>query len=998
MMDIKKYLAPKQAGIWCLLIALLCCFFVPISCERKKAAPKNTSGFVGSALQDSSYIALFHKVSILYNAGKFAITIKALQRLSRKLVVTENWQGFILSETKMVLAMLQLKQFTQGEAKLKQVDDIAADEKSISPEIQALVQHAWGRLYRETGRPDKAISCFQNELSIYDHMPNAAVANRADCMRLIAEIYMAGSEYDLANEYFKKSLGLWLQSKGARPDKVAELYLALGNLHYYHGDYRQALAYYSGSETAAKACNDNQREKPDRIELLLNAGGIYALRQDHLLALKCFTSAKALAEHLFGQDAIQLAPIYSRMADVYLATGKGREALAMYFQCLQIWQDKSVDQVAIGQTLVDIGKVYCESSDYKNARVYLSKALKKLTNALGTRHADVARCHEQLGHLYAAEGNLELALNHFQQALKANTADFEDPRFMVNPALKSALNERQMLTTLIAKAGAQFQAALASDEKEFQLRQSLSTLNHAVKLFQNLLYSYKRQQHEAFLAEQNKQLFEMGIVIARALALTTGSHDWMTNAFSFAERSRMAAALEMVFESRARHFAGVPDSVLTALQNHLFRLSGYEEKLIHAKRQKLSSAQIDSLRSRLQKEKTDYVKLLEFIQVTNPAYYNLKFNGIFSNIGHIQNDLLDESTTILQFFWGHDSLYTFIVTAETICMAAQKPAGLSDEITSLRRSIKQDSFALYTNTAHSLFKRLIAPYQHLFRERLLIIPDGPLSYLPFEALLTKPSSNANNGVNYAGLPYLLSTCPISYGYAATLALGEQNSHERLSAADEYLAFAMHTTSASAKEAPSAPDTLANEVTRIGAMLEERQSLWHKIWFSRARLYLDEQATKTALEALDLEEFKVLHFATPVFLNEANPRLSGLAFSRADSSHSNHFLPLSEIYNLNLNAELVVLSNLTTGSVELSKGNELLALRRAFLYAGANNLLLSLWKTPGSGTADLMSNFYSGILNNFSYSRALQQAKLDLIAQGGEAAKPLNWSPFILVGR
>ncbi|NUO82177.1 CHAT domain-containing protein [candidate division KSB1 bacterium] len=164
------------------------------------------------------------------------------------------------------------------------------------------------------------------------------------------------------------------------------------------------------------------------------------------------------------------------------------------------------------------------------------------------------------------------------------------------------------------------------------------------------------------------------------------------------------------------------------------------------------------------------------------------------------------------------------------------------------------------------------------------------------------------------------------------------------------------------------------------------------------MHLEREANEARVKAADLSEYRILHFATHGLVNEKNPKLSGLILSPEDStSKEDGILHLGEIYNLNLNAELVVLSACETGLGQTAKGEGIIGLTGGFLYAGADNVLVSLWQVSDATTADLMIGFYDNMLGGMSRPKALREAKLKLMQSHSEYAKPYYWAPFVLVG-
>jgi CHAT domain-containing protein len=140
----------------------------------------------------------------------------------------------------------------------------------------------------------------------------------------------------------------------------------------------------------------------------------------------------------------------------------------------------------------------------------------------------------------------------------------------------------------------------------------------------------------------------------------------------------------------------------------------------------------------------------------------------------------------------------------------------------------------------------------------------------------------------------------------------------------------------------------------------------------------------------------IHFATHGLLDEKQPELSGLVLTRTPGSREDGLLQVYEIFNLELDADLVVLSACDTGLGNAVGGEGLLGVTRALLYAGAHSVVVSLWQVDDTSTPDLMVGFYRHLDKAGDKAEALRQAKLTMIHEK-RFAHPFYWAPFILIG-
>jgi CHAT domain-containing protein len=163
--------------------------------------------------------------------------------------------------------------------------------------------------------------------------------------------------------------------------------------------------------------------------------------------------------------------------------------------------------------------------------------------------------------------------------------------------------------------------------------------------------------------------------------------------------------------------------------------------------------------------------------------------------------------------------------------------------------------------------------------------------------------------------------------------------------------------------------------------------------------VDFQANRATAMSAELSQYRIVHFATHGLLDDKRPELSGLVLSLVDERGraQDGFLHLHEIYNLHLPAELIVLSACQTALGQEIRGEGLVGLTRGFMYAGARRVIASLWRVPDKATAELMKQFYRGILvDKLRPAEALRAAQLE-IRQQAQWQAPYFWAGFVLQG-
>jgi CHAT domain-containing protein len=180
-----------------------------------------------------------------------------------------------------------------------------------------------------------------------------------------------------------------------------------------------------------------------------------------------------------------------------------------------------------------------------------------------------------------------------------------------------------------------------------------------------------------------------------------------------------------------------------------------------------------------------------------------------------------------------------------------------------------------------------------------------------------------------------------------------------------------------------------EVKNIAALYPRKAS----------KVYVGPAATEASVKRENLDHFNCLHFATHGLIDEEVPARSGVVLSLVGEKEEDGILQMNEIFNLDLSAELVVLSACQTGLGKLVKGEGMIGLTRAFMYAGASSVVVSLWNVRDSSTAEFMKSFYRHLRVRKDKAEALRQAKLDMIRSDIPAYRfPYFWAPFVVIGQ
>jgi CHAT domain-containing protein len=242
----------------------------------------------------------------------------------------------------------------------------------------------------------------------------------------------------------------------------------------------------------------------------------------------------------------------------------------------------------------------------------------------------------------------------------------------------------------------------------------------------------------------------------------------------------------------------------------------------------------------------------------------------------------------------------------------------------------------------------------------------------------------------------------SAGVLAELAMPRE-SRERQETAEapkRFIGFADPVPTMAAAQPPHVLRSATNSPAELPRLLESRREVTGIAGLyppGESQLFLNGAATEENVKNNPLlRTARRIHFATHGFLDEKRPELSGLVLSRGAGSREDGLLQVYEIFNLELDADLVVLSACDTGLGAMVSGEGLIGVTRALLYAGARSVVVSLWQVDDDSTPDLMISFYRHLDQDADKAESLRLAKLEMIRQG-RFSHPFYWAPFILLG-
>lgn len=892
---------------------------------------------------------------------------------------------------------------TAGEAEIRLGVELAPD----NPEVHRNLAY----MYREYGQTVAAIAPMK-----------AAVDLAPGFVRFHDDIgwfYRILDRYTEALDHYQQALTI-VREVGDRI-KEGEILNLLGIIYDDQGRYEEALDHYRQALAIRREVGNRFGEG----QTLHNLGLVYSNQGRYAEALDHFQQALAIMQEMdnqFGETYIlhQIASrVYSRqgrqaevidvyqyvlpihrdtgnriwegatlhmIGTAYYDQGRYGEALD-YFQQALIIRREVGEQNEEASTLAHIGTVYYDQGRYTEALDYFQQALAKRKE--GGNRASEGNDLRNIGLAYYNQDRYEEALDHYGQALVIHQAESDrtgegDDLYVIGQSYRrqgrydEALHHYQQALAIWQEEGDRRREGnnlytigqMYYDQGRYA--EALDSYQQAMDVLEVVRAMAGSEQGRASFIAQYASLY----VQAAGLFHQLGQDE---DAFFTSERGRARAFLDSLATGQVHLSDNAAADLLAHEQEAYAQRQAAQDALAKARvLDPPDPALVADLEAQLAKTEAAYAEALAAIEARRDQLAALvPGRSTVLSLAEVQA-LLDPQTTLLSYFVLDDQTLAFLITIDSFEVVELDISGqeLANQVSRFRNVIAFREPDATRPVAQELYRLLLAPLASSLRTpRLTIVPHGPLHYLPFAALLDPETDR------YLVQNYSLVTLPS----ASALPFIQKNIEDF-----------------------GSPLVLGNPTTgdfdATASLAVDREGLGSLPFAEKeaeviAALYgVEPLIGKAATESVVRERVAgagVLHLAAHGYYNPVAPLSSLIALAPGDTYDG--WLTAGEVYGLDLNqTDLVVLSACQTQLGELSAGDEVVGLTRAFIFAGARTVVATLWNVDDAATALLMERFYIHLNEGLDKADALREAQLELIEEG-TYADPFYWSAFVMSG-
>ncbi|HAS45638.1 MAG TPA: hypothetical protein DCS93_34465 [Microscillaceae bacterium] len=897
------------------------------------------------------------------------------------------------TQLKIAQQYLFLKNYTQARRLLWR--HLSGVEHLFLPEIEGLYYHTLGEIAYAEKRYKPALKLAKRAQKYYSQLTPQKIGTR----RLIAECKSRQAYFEEALQVIDEcfiQLNKLPKSQQATEIKIKVL-LAQSRTYTFHYAFDKSLEVCYEAEQLLKTFPSSLR----LLNYLLNIYNIrlivYKNQRKYQQAKNQYHKSISLSKQIYGIGSEQIAFNHKLMGTVFIAEKEFTKKThlldsALHYLDLSIRlykKQKQLNKYELGITYASIGRTYSLKAQYKLAAKFFEQSFDLLKDIYGETNPSLVPLYSDWFSVHFSLKQHDQELEVLQKALVANSHNHRNLDIYTNPKINDYYNIIYQLGSLVNKA-----QAFANREKDiYDLKQSLRHF-----LITDRLIKYHNRsafrKNDRLLVARNINMLNSGnhgknpVFVCNKLFNQTKQKAYLDTAFYFIERGNASLLMSTLAESNAKKFSNISPKLLAQESSLRKNVAKYRSLAIAKKDQ--------GARDSLIKFNKLYEKLIQQLEQKYPKYAQLKFDIKQTDIDQIQFYLTNGEALLAYSFARKGNNHVLLITKKQTQLLHLPFAGHINDCTTPYYNELQSEARLqpFANASHRLYQALFQPLEKYLKgvEKIIVIAPS-LESTPFEALVTNlPKKILGN--DFAQLDYLANRFQISYHYSATLWYQSQlespikNQNLNLVAFAPFSGGKGITYSTTRGSGLNLPESKV-EVSSIFNFCRENGL--------SAEVNLSNTATKERFVQI-AKNARIIHIASHSEANRKNADLAKIRFAGCGTSQDlSGCLLASEIYNLELNADLLVLSSCESGVGKLVKGEGVFSLARSFLYAGAHNIVFSLWEIDDAYTRELMIAFYGQFLGKrkVSYSKALQLAQQKLRMRG---IHPKHWAGIVMIGK
>jgi len=964
--------------------------------------------------ENRSFEALDSLINLHYEQKEFDKVIHWSEKAAEKAAEEHGKQDTLYAQYIGFLGMRMaaIGKVKEGIIQMEIASEILKKEKGTLDEAYLRLVQRTAYYYNALGNFDKALALFSYHLE-QNKMLGTQNMNYVYHLIQFGVFYFKAEKLEDAQVLMLEALRITKEINPQHP-RYAQLLNNLGMIALKQGKLTEAEPFMTEALDIIQETKGKEDIEYGKMEG--NLADVYSKLKQYKKADKHFEHTVAVHKKQLGENHLAYARVLGNYATLFFDQKMYKKAMPRYQEVLAIVErNYGSVHVEYANALNNITSIEHRRGNYELAKESSKKTLGIYQKVLPAKHPQIAKSSFNLAEVYTQLNQFDTALTYYNQAIQILCMDCDSTEITEIEQLvdKSYSSNSKILRALELMAN-MFQYKYTITRNEEDLKASYQALQVAIQINENVRNSFTGEQDKLRSLREMSNL--VSTVIYTGLEFETSQDLYLANAFNYAEQNKSMLLLDAIKGERANVLGNLPDSLIQKERE----LQKRKEDLQRAQLKPVSTEEKKALTGELNELTLTIDAFLKEIKQTYPKYYALRYENILAKAKEIQ-DLLDDKSLLLEYFVSDTITYLFVLSNQTleIYPIPFDKEKMGTEIKAFRKSLSNYHFIHQEpKKAYQLFTQKASLFYNKFLkeglagkavENLIIITDGELGHLPFETFLTTLAPQSSQ--SFRTLNYLVRDYNISYSYSSTLwKENRMKPQEKKLATGEILGIASAYPAIDEDilrlRSPKSA-RLRQELKELPAAQEEVAALskfFEGEFLYRPKVLGSEKEkeevilTNEAYFKKNASRFKIIHLAMHGILNSSAPMMSALAFTENGDSLEDNFLYAYEISQMELNANLVVLSACETGLGKFEQGEGVISLARSFMYAGVPSLVVSLWQVNDYSTALIMQQFYRYLSEGMPKNEALRQAKLDYIQKTkGAAVHPAYWSPFIQLG-
>jgi CHAT domain-containing protein/Tfp pilus assembly protein PilF len=954
---LKKFVTGALAGF----LFLLSFFALELFSSQKREPPK---GPLDLRLQ---YNQIFKMAEEFQSNGEFEKSIEFFQksldtakRISDKEKECESLIKLGLLYWNTIKFEKSAEMYIQALSLARELN-LKKEQEECRTALEIYRLYTKGKKHRSSGEYLKSIETFQKTIDLT--RKSGSREHELKCLRQQSLTYFyMGNFHEFLS--LNEAVVAIARSLNHRKDESTGLY----NIGYYHmvmDNYSKSLNFYEEALKIAQSTHYNERESA----CLNNIGVVYAEIGDHDKCLDYYMRAFEIDKKLGKDIHIELNNIGATYRKKGLVSGNKED----FYEALKFLKDslkltrKAKDELFEVYVLNNLGSVYSILEKYSDALKYFEAGYKKAEEIQDVEMKGMIL--NNIGIVHYNLGNYETSTQYYQKAIDLGL-EIEGKRILWEAYLEIA----------------------RSYEKQGLIGEAVDYYKKSISITEDIRSQIKLEELKAKYLGTNRRLVAYQNLINLFVNLHNSKpkNGFDSEAFYYLEKARARAFLDSLELSKIDISRSVDPELLNQEKELMNDITNIYKKILAAE---LSSEEKTDLEKQLKIKEDELDILKREMRVKNPAYANVKYPEIIT-LNEAQKRLPNANTVFFEFCLGEENSCAFVITKKDLKVFPLPPKDEIQKQVNEYLSVISDRDNQDFHLGYELFTKLVLPGLNNNIKNIIFIPDDILHFLPFETLIT----------HKARREWLIKDYKIAY-IPSISSLREILQHKKANGAkprNDLLAIGDPSFDSWEKQTDGIDfikDFYRNDAFHFfrlkysGLEIDKISSLFRN---AKRKIFRRKEANEAQMKKHNLTDYKVIHFATHSLINEIKPERSSIVLSLDDDSTEDGFLQMREIYNLKLNSDLVTLSSCQTGHGRFLKGEGIEGLNRAFFYAGASSVIMTLWAVNDQASYQLMERFYDYLRHSKSIIDSLRKAKLEMI-ESDILSHPYYWAGFIVTG-